>query len=186
MRPTIAVASAATEVSATAVSCTTRPARMTVTCWHSCITSLSLWVISRMVVPCAASRASTSNSAWVSCGVSTAVGSSRIRILAPRTSAFRISSRCRSPTGRSATWASRSTFSPVDCISASSFARIAASARRSSAYDSAPSSTFSSALRRSTSMKCWCTMPMPKPMASCGLRICTGLPKTSMRPLSAV
>jgi len=185
LRPIIAAASAATELSATAVSCTTRPARMTVTRWHSCITSFSLWVISRRVVPCVASRASTWNSACVSCGVSTAVGSSRIRIFAPRTSALRISSRCRSPTGRSATWASNGTFRPVDCISASSRLRIAASAGRSRACDSAPSSTFSSAVSVSTSMKCWCTMPMPSAMASCGLRICTDLPKTSMRPLSA-
>ena len=41
--------------------------------------------------------------------------------------------------------------------------------RASSAPPSAPSTTFSSTVKGSTSMKCWCTMPMPAAMASCGL-----------------
>ena len=55
---------------------------------------------------------SMSNSWSASCGVSTAVGSSRIRMSAPRYSALRISTRCCSPTGRSPTIASGSTSSP--------------------------------------------------------------------------
>jgi hypothetical protein len=84
LRPTIASASASTLVLAISQSCTTCPARITVTRSHSRITSLSLWVMRRMVVPAARSRPSTSNSCSVSCGVSTAVGSSRISTRAPR------------------------------------------------------------------------------------------------------
>jgi hypothetical protein len=45
---------------------------------------------------------SVANSASLSCGVSTAVGSSRIRMRAPRYSALRISTRWRSPTDSAA------------------------------------------------------------------------------------
>ena len=90
-------------VSAVAQSSTTRPARITVTASASATISLSLCVISRIVVPRARRLRSVANSCSVSCGVSTAVGSSRIRMRAPRYSAFRISSRWRSPTGSSST-----------------------------------------------------------------------------------
>ncbi len=75
---------------------------------------------------------------------------------APRYSAFRISSRWRSPTGRSSTSASSRTCRPVSRISASSRLRTLARARASRQSGSAPSSTLSSALKVSTSMKCWC------------------------------
>ena len=186
LRPTIASASDSTLASAISQSCTTCPARITVTRSHSRITSLSLCVIRMIVVPAARSRPSTSNSCSVSCGVSTAVGSSRISTRAPRYSAFRISSRCWSPTGRSPTRASRFTFSPVLCISVRSRSRTWPSALCSSACGSAPSITLSSALSVSTSMKCWWTMPMPRAMASWALRIVAGWPKTSIAPASAV
>ena len=57
------------------------------------------------------STRSISNSWSASDGVSTAVGSSSTRISAPRTSAFRISTRCCSPTDNSPTIASGSTSS---------------------------------------------------------------------------
>ena len=47
----------------------------------------------------------------------------------------------------------------------------AAASSRSSANGvpgSAPSTMFSATVIVSTSMKCWCTMPMPSAMASCG------------------
>ena len=40
---------------------------------------------------------------------------------------------------------------------------------------SAPSTMFSATVIVSTSMKCWCTMPMPSAMASCGVWICARL-----------
>jgi hypothetical protein len=52
------------------------------------------------------------NSSFASCGVSTAVGSSRTRISAPRYSAFRISTRCCWATVMSWMRASASTASP--------------------------------------------------------------------------
>ena len=129
-RPTIASASASIEVSAIGVSSTTAPWRITVTSSHSAMISFSLCVISRIVVPRSRRPRSTTNSCSVSCGVSTAVGSSRIRMRAPRYSALRISRRWRSPTGSSATTASRSTARPVSRISASSLARTCAARGR--------------------------------------------------------
>ena len=75
--------------------------------------SLSLCVISRTVVPRARRARSVSNSCSVSCGVSTAVGSSRIRMRAPRNSALRISRRWRSPTGSCSTGRSSRTCRPL-------------------------------------------------------------------------
>ena len=51
---------------------------------------------------------------------------------------------------------------------------------------SAPSMMLSSAESGSTSMKCWCTMPMPAASAARGWPGGKGWPKTSMLPASAV
>ena len=64
------------------------------------------------LVLAACSTRSISNSWSASAGVSTAVGSSSTRISAPRTSAFRISTRCCRPTDNSPTIASGSTSRP--------------------------------------------------------------------------
>src|SRR5258708_5661384 len=87
--------------------------------------SRSLWVISTTVTPSCLSAARMRKSWSVSCGVSTALGSSRIRMRAPRNSTFRISTRCCSPTERSATSASGSTISPYSRASRASSARAA-------------------------------------------------------------
>ena len=50
------------------------------------------------VMPCATKPRSVWKSSRLSCGVSTAVGSSRMMVRAPRTSTFRISMRCSMPT----------------------------------------------------------------------------------------
>ena len=185
LRPTMAWANACTLARPIGISSTTRPARMTVTWSHRASTSLSLWVIKITVAPCARNWRSTANNCCVSCGVNTAVGSSKIRMRAPRNKAFKISKRWRSPTAKSATMASSAMRSPVDCIKASNCWRTGALALGKCQCGSAPSITFSSALRVSTSMKCWCTIPMPQAIASWALRICTDLPKTAMWPLSA-
>ena len=161
-RPTMASARPSMLVSAIFVSSTTWPARITVTASHRAMISRSLCVMSRMVVPRSRRPRSVTKSASVSCGVSTAVGSSRMRMRAPRNSAFRISSRWRSPTGSSLTSASSFTCRPVSRISTSSLARTSARATFRRQLGSAPSITLSSALSVSTSMKCWCTMPMPR------------------------
>ena len=63
---------------------TTLPRRMTVIVSAISRTSYSLWLMKTMLVPSDARRRKTWKISAVSCGVSTAVGSSRIRTLAPR------------------------------------------------------------------------------------------------------
>ena len=63
-------------------------------------------------LPSSRSERITSISSSISCGVSTAVGSSKIRYFASLASALRISTRCCTPTGRSSTSASGSTVEP--------------------------------------------------------------------------
>ncbi len=74
------------------------------------------------------------------------------------------------PTGRSPTTASGSTPRPYSRSDAPVPARAAALPRRRMTPPSAPSMTFSSTVNGSTSMKCWCTMPMPSDArrADCG------------------
>ena len=183
--PTIHSASWPSLVSAAAHSATRRPARSTATRCDTRSTSPSLWLMKMMDRPCATIWPSVSNSASLSCGVSTAVGSSRIRMRAPRYSAFRISTRWRSPTDRSPTRAAGSTVRPNRCPTDTSFSRAAARRVKGCASDSLPSMTLSSTLRLSASVKCWCTMPMPAASAARGLPGGSGAPKASMWPTSA-
>ena len=78
--PIIACASRAGSVAATFAACTLRPRRSTVTSSAYAITSRNLWVMSSTVHSprCATARTSASTSS-ASCGVSTEVGSSRIK-----------------------------------------------------------------------------------------------------------
>ncbi len=148
-------------------------------------TSSSLWLMKITDSPCSISWRSVPNSDSTSLGVSTAVGSSRIRMRAPRTRALRISTRWRSPTDSAAMRASGSTARPKRWPVSSSLAR--AAARRDSGHHSGsvPSITLSSTLRLSASVKCWCTMPMPAASAAFGWPGGSGSPKTSIEPSSA-
>ena len=83
-RPTIIEASSSSVVSPGVVVPTTRPRRRTVMRSATARTSLSLWVMKMMERPEALSWRITSKRSSVSWGVSTAVGSSRIRTLASR------------------------------------------------------------------------------------------------------
>ena len=83
VRPTIIDASSSSLASGRAVP-TTAPRRMTVIRSAIALTSRSLWVMNTIDLPLSLSPRMTSSSSSVSCGVSTAVGSSRIRISAPR------------------------------------------------------------------------------------------------------
>ena len=47
---------------------------------------------------------------------------------------------------------------------------------------SCPSATFSATVKTGTSMKCWCTMPIPAAMASPGPLNLTGSPSISTLP----
>ena len=95
--------------------------------------SRSLWVMKTIVLFCDFRTRSIANSWSASDGVSTAVGSSRTRMSAPRTSAFRISTRCCRPTDNSPTIASGSTSSAYSLArDRSSLARTARRRRRAS------------------------------------------------------
>src|SRR4029450_13415608 len=50
---------------------------------------------------------------------------------------------------------------------------------------STPSPPFSSTVNGSTSMKCWCTIPIPALSASCADRNTTARPRTNISPRSA-
>ena len=81
--------------------------------------------------------------------------------------------------------ASGSTSSEWSRSSRFSSARTLAMPENSSGDCSAPSMTFSTTVKFSTSMKCWWTMPMPAAMAAFGSEMSTVLPPTLMVPESA-
>src|SRR3972149_3834547 len=84
----------------------------------------SLWVTRRTVTPRSRTRACRpARSVFTSGGVSTEVGSSRIRIFAPPYRALRISTHCRSPSESCHTLAPRSTVKPYRLHSASTSRR---------------------------------------------------------------
>ena len=111
-RPTMASASSGLSAPAAGSTATSWPARSTAMRCDTRSTSSSLWLMKMTARPGATIWRSVSNSASLSCGVSTAVGSSRISTRAPRYSALRISTRWRSPTDRSPTRACGSTARP--------------------------------------------------------------------------
>ena len=152
--PTIQSANCACVTSTAAACATSLPLRSTATRVDTRSTSASLWLIKIMERPCDTIRPSVSNSASLSCGVSTAVGSSRIRMRAPRYSALRISTRWRSPTVNVPTRASGVTDRPKRFAAASSFCRAASRRENGCQSGSEPSSTLSSTLRLSASVKC--------------------------------
>ena len=73
------------------------PRRITVISSATDRTSSSLWEMKMTVRPSDFSSRRLSKSSLTSCGTRTAVGSSRMRILAPRKRTLRISTRCRLP-----------------------------------------------------------------------------------------
>jgi len=124
-------------------------------------------------------------SSSVSCGVSTAVGSSRMSTLASRDSALMISTRCWTPTGRSSTIASGSTSKPKRSeISVTRARALRTSRRLAPLRGSFPRATFSATEKTGMSMKCWCTMPMPAAIASPGPAKATASSSTRISPPS--
>ncbi|CAB4923183.1 unannotated protein [freshwater metagenome] len=153
-RPTINAASSVLPAVGFA-SPTTLPSRMTVILSATSRTSRSLWVMNTMVVPDAASSRMIRIRSSVSCGVSTAVGSSNTSTLASRESALTISTRCCTPTGRSSTRASGSRSKPnLADISRTSFRAATRSSRPPSEVVSLPSTMFSATVNTGISMKC--------------------------------
>ncbi len=77
------------------------PLLRTCTVWLNSMTSSILWVMKMALFPSASIFFRISFKSRDSPGVSTAVGSSRMRMSAPRYNSLRISTRCCSPTDRS-------------------------------------------------------------------------------------
>ena len=186
LRPTISSANSSFEVSAVLRSATTRPRRSTTTRSEADMTSCSLWLMKISDSPFSVIWRRVANRLSASCAVSTAVGSSRIRIRASLYSALRISTRWHSPTDRSDTRASGSTFRPNFRDSSTSLARPAARLERNFQSGSVPVRTFSSTVRFGASAKCWCTMPTPARIAARDLPGGRSAPSTRTVPSSAV
>jgi len=80
--------------------------------------------------------------------------------------------------------ASGSTRRPYFSLRAMTFLRASAFCKKPSLLGSTPRMMLSSTLKHSTSLKCWCTMPMPSAFASLGLRTATSLPFLRILPAS--
>ena len=111
-RPTIISASSASVAAFGSRSPTTLPARSTLIRSATSITSCSLWVMNTSALPASRSDRTMPKNSVTSCGVSTAVGSSKMSTLAERNSTLMISTRCWMPTGISSMMALGSTLSP--------------------------------------------------------------------------
>ena len=151
-RPTISREISDSVISFTSYTPMDCPFFMMVILSHICLTSRILWEMNMTVCPCSFNRISCRNSSSVSCGVSTAVGSSSISILAPRYRAFRISTLCFIPTGRSSTRVSGSMGSwyirAIRLVSSTAFARL----MKIPFFGSSLSIMFSDTVRDGTSM----------------------------------
>ena len=123
--------------------------------WARSLASISLCVIKITVFPCSASVLMTVPRCSASCGASTAVGSSRIRTLAPRYSALMISTLCWLPTGRSHTFAFGSTSSPYISDNFRISSDASSRSRNGSLRECLPSTRFSTTLSSGISIKCW-------------------------------
>ena len=163
---------------------TVLPWRITVIASACLSTSSSLWEMKMIVAPSVVSSRNERNNSSTSCGTRTAVGSSRIRMLAPRYRTFRISTRCLSPTPRSYTMASGSTLSPYCAPNSRSRAFASAGLSANLVPGSWPSTMFSQTEKLAASMKCWNTMPIPAAIASRGVWKSTSSPLTRIVPSS--
>ena len=164
---------------------TTVPRRMTVMSSATARTSRSLWVMKTMDVPASANWRMMAMSSSVSCGVRTAVGSSRISTFASRDRALTISTRCWAPTGRSSISASGSRSNPKRADTSSTVLRaFAVSMRPALPTGSNPRAMDSATVKTGMSMKCWWTMPIPAATASPGPLKRTGSPSMRISPSS--
>ena len=117
--------------------------------------------------PSAAITRSVRKSSCASCGVNTAVGSSRISTREPLLTALMISTRCCSPTESCQIFAPGST-GMWSASAVSSTCRAASRPRSRNGAVRSASAMFSATVSVSTRRKCWCTIPMPASIASRG------------------
>ena len=111
-RPTIISASSLEVVVATSTVSIDSPRRITVQRSATFLISSNLWVIIMIDLPSSAKALKVNIKSSISCGVNTAVGSSKIRISAPRYNVLIISARCCIPTLMVSTLASGSIDKP--------------------------------------------------------------------------
>jgi len=157
--PTISFASISTVTSFVAAWNTDFPALNTVSESDTAFVSFSLCVMKIIVFPCFLISLKISKSSNTSCGVNTAVGSSKIRISAPRYRVFKISTLCFIPIDKSATLASA--FKSKWYLSDNSWTFFIASFLLILNFPgSFPITTFSHTVSASTNMKCWWTIPI--------------------------
>ena len=164
---------------ATSRSATTLPWRRIVTSSAIAMTSRSRCVMKMIDLPPPASFRIDSNSSAAWGGLSTAVGSSRIRMSRPRYSSLRIASCCNSPTLSDQAGARGSSPKPA----AAACAATSCSTFRPP-HESVPRTTFSVTVNRGTSLKSWCTTPMPAASAARGEPGASGRPRTATVPES--
>src|SRR6516165_3435284 len=183
-RPTISRASDLASVSAVRTVPTAVPARSTVTRSEMASTSGSLCEMKITLVPLAAISRTVATNCRTSCGVSTVVGSSRMRIRAPRYSAFRISTRCCSPTESCQifAWGSIGIWNCSAILATSRSTRCGENHMPRSRDH--PRIMFSATDSGCTSLKCWWTMKIPASCASRGERKRRGSPPISTCPSS--
>ena len=130
------------------------PLRSIVQRFATSIISFSLCVIKSMDFPSFARFFIIFISSSISCGVKTAVGSSKIKISLSRYSIFRISVRCCIPTVISDINASGSTFNPYLLLKDITFSLASFLLRNSPCVGSTPRIILSSTEKHSTNLKC--------------------------------
>ena len=147
-----------------------------------CSTSRILWLMKMTLLPSSVSLRMILNRPSTSMSVRAAVGSSKISSSAPRYRVFRISTRCWAPTAISVMGRSSSTSRPYRSASSRiSFRRASLSMKMPRVFRS-PRMMFSNTVMASTSMKCWCTMPMPSFTAWAGESMRTSFPFRKIFP----
>ena len=159
---------------------TTVPRLNTVTLSAPRSASSSLCVISTTAPPASAKARARASSSSTSLGASTPVGSSSSSTRASAASAFTISRRCSSATGRVPARASGS--SGRLSRSARALTRVLSSRGRTS--HPAKSAMFSATVSAGIEVKCWCTRPIPASRASRGDRSRFGVPSIRISPAS--
>ena len=121
-----------------------------------------------IVCPDSLSSFNCVNNSAVSCGVKTAVGSSSIKISQPFTSAFTISTFCLTPTVISWTLARGLISNPYFLHTSSVISIALFISNVKPLVGSIPNMTFSATVKEGTSIKCWCTIPIPASIAFVG------------------
>ena len=138
-----------------------------------------------MLFPFSFNKSNVRNKLSISCGVNTAVGSSIIKISAPRYNTFKISTRCWIATGKSFTCALGLTGIPYSFPSCSTYLfAFSRSNKPDFLQIGFPRIIFCATVKDGTKVKCWCTIPMLCSMASFELFRWTECPSIKISPSS--